>query len=58
MQTKPLLTLEQVIETFNQGKTIVIFTFKETLLCNTKYMQVEAFKDVLIKQDVKGWVLK
>lgn len=58
MLTKPLLTLEQVIETFNQGKTIVVFTLKEALLCNTKYMQVESFKDVLTKQDVKGWVLR
>lgn len=52
-----MLTLEQLIETFNQGKTIVVFTFKETLLCNTKYMQTEAFKEILTKQDVKGWVL-
>lgn len=52
-----MLTLEQVVETFNQGKTIVIFTLKETLLCNTKYMQTEAFKDVLTNQEVKCWVL-
>ncbi|MEG0407439.1 MAG: hypothetical protein RR623_01075 [Bacilli bacterium] len=33
----------QLIELFLQGKTIVLHTFKHTIVCNVKYITKECF---------------
>lgn len=37
------MTTSQLLELFLQGKTIVLHTFKYTIVCNVKYMNQECF---------------
>lgn len=40
------MTTSQLIELFLQGNTIVMHTFKHTIVCNAKYMTKDCFVNV------------
>ena len=40
------MTASQLIELFLQGNTIVLHTFKHTIICNAKYMNKDCFVNV------------
>lgn len=40
------MTTSQITELFLQGNTIVLHTFKHTIICNAKYMTKECFVNV------------
>lgn len=50
------MTTSQLIDLFLQGKTIVLHTFKQTIVCNVKYLNKDCFVNVFNEAFSNGMI--
>ena len=50
------MTTSQLTELFLQGKTVVLHTFKQTIVCNVKYMNKDCFVNVFSEALSNGMI--